>query len=99
MDADFLSSIEIVMIYRCEVILMQNPEHLITIFELLNQLPKKSHETDFSRVRDYFLNGWGKHFRQSIFISEYLFPELNMLWKQHCASKFSNFYCHSLFLL
>jgi U3 small nucleolar RNA-associated protein 25 len=75
-----------VIVYRCEVVLMQNFEHLNFIFEHLNLLPKESHNTDFSRVRDYFLNGWGKNYRQSIFVSEFLFPELNFLWKHHCAS-------------
>ena len=56
-DFDFLSSIEIGFVDRAEVMLMQNWEHVNTVFSMLNCMPAQNHDTDFSRVQEFFLNG------------------------------------------
>jgi len=56
-DIDFLSSIEIVTVFYADVILMQNWDHLDQgVLPHLNNYPKNNdNDTDFSRVREYFL--------------------------------------------
>ena len=76
---DFLSSIEIVMVDSCDVLNMQNWDHVQFIFNNLNKIPKESHDTDFSRVKRFWLDQNGSKLRQTIFSSRYMFPDLNNL--------------------
>jgi U3 small nucleolar RNA-associated protein 25 len=56
-EHDFLSSIEMCIIDEADTMGMQNWDHLITVMQAMNKTPEQTHETDFSRVRDAFLNG------------------------------------------
>ena len=56
-EFDFLSSIEMCIIDQADTMCMQNWEHVLTVLQCLNRTPEQSHDTDFSRVRDLFLNG------------------------------------------
>ncbi|KFM58522.1 Digestive organ expansion factor-like protein, partial [Stegodyphus mimosarum] len=68
-DYDFLSSIEILIIDRADVLLLQNPLHLIHVLKHVNILPKESHGCNFFRVRLYALNGMAKFYRQTLLLS------------------------------
>ncbi|MFV0114191.1 hypothetical protein ACNF30_13640, partial [Staphylococcus aureus] len=56
---DFLSSLEVVLLHQADVLYMQNWDHVDFILKHTNNLPVGSHDTDFSRVRPYFLDGKG----------------------------------------
>lgn len=83
-NADFLSSIEIVVVDLADIILMQNWDHVEFIFERLSKIPSKPRETDFSRVRPWYVNGKAKMFRQTILLSSLMVPEYNALFNNHC---------------
>jgi U3 small nucleolar RNA-associated protein 25 len=85
-DYDYLSSIEICYVALADVLLMQNYDHVLDIFKLLNQQPKNSNDTDFSRVRPYMLAGQGKYRRQLIVQGGIMDPLILSSFKQHAHS-------------
>ncbi|XP_054717806.1 U3 small nucleolar RNA-associated protein 25 homolog [Uloborus diversus] len=68
-DFDFLSSVEILVIDRADVLFLQNSLHLLHVLKHMNLLPKESHGCNFFRVKMYALNGMAKFYRQTILLS------------------------------
>ena len=86
-DIDFLSSIEICLVQNADVMMMQNWDHVNDILELLNQEPLKNNDTDFSRVRNYFLEGQSKYWRQLIVSSNFIDPSIQSTFSRFGKSK------------
>ncbi|KAL4425892.1 hypothetical protein ABPG75_009908 [Micractinium tetrahymenae] len=84
--ADFLSSIEILVADRADVMLMQNWAHVVTVFEALNQIPKDGHGVDMMRVRDWALSGRGALYRQTVLLSSFASAEMNALLARTCRN-------------
>ncbi|KAI0229305.1 Digestive organ expansion factor-like protein [Lamellibrachia satsuma] len=83
-DFDFLSSIEILIFDQMDIYLMQNWDHIQHLTSHLHLQPKESHGVDFSRVRNWTLNGWGKYYRQTVILSSIVTPEINSVFNKHC---------------
>ncbi|EGN99752.1 hypothetical protein SERLA73DRAFT_167642 [Serpula lacrymans var. lacrymans S7.3] len=75
-SADFLSSIEILIVDQMNALIMQNWDHVQFVFSNLNKLPKESHDADFSRIKPWYLDGHSAYLRQSIMLSAFETPEL-----------------------
>ncbi|XP_077286205.1 U3 small nucleolar RNA-associated protein 25 homolog [Arctopsyche grandis] len=83
-DFDFLASVELLILDQAEIFLMQNWDHLLHILDHLHLQPKKTHGTDFSRLRSWAVNGWTKYYRQTLLFSSVSLPEINSLFNKKC---------------
>ena len=83
-DFDFLSSIEVCIIDQADSIVMQNWEHVSHIFEHLSLLPSSPRQTDITRIRPWFLEGWAQYFRQTVLVSEFASADMNALFNRNC---------------
>ncbi|MBW0489806.1 hypothetical protein O181_029521 [Austropuccinia psidii MF-1] len=80
-EADFLSSIEIAIVDQMDVMQMQNWDHLEFVFDHLNKVPSKPRDTDFYRVKPWYLDLHAAHLRQTILFSSFVSPEQNSLFR------------------
>lgn len=80
-DFDFLSSIEVLIVDQAESFLMQNWAHFEDVVAQMNQVPTQPRETDFSRVRQWSLEGLAPHFRQTCVFSAFCSPEIRRVLK------------------
>ena len=87
-DSDFLSSIETLVLDDADVMLMQNWEHVQFAMDHMNQIPKDSSRTDFSRVKSAFLEGKAASLRQTVALARFPFPELRALVERQCQNMF-----------
>ena len=53
---DYLSSVEVLVVYGGDMMCMQNYDHLRCVLENCNLTIKKDRNTDISRLREYFMN-------------------------------------------
>lgn len=79
-DTDYLSSLEVVIADQLDVMLMQNWDHVKYVFDALNHIPKQAHDTDFSRVRPWYLDGHAPLLRQTLLLSAFDAPEFRALF-------------------
>lgn len=86
-DCDFLNSIEQVVIHQADILAMQNWEHLDYLFRHMNLMPKDSHDdTDYARVRPYFLEGQGAKYRQVMLTTQGNTPEIQAFFREFALS-------------
>ena len=78
-DSDFLSSIEILIADQLDVMSMQNWEHVEFVMEKINKIPKEAHDADFSRIKQWYLDGQAPFLRQTVLLSAYDMPELRKM--------------------
>ncbi|PIL35937.1 hypothetical protein GSI_01597 [Ganoderma sinense ZZ0214-1] len=81
-NADFLSSIEVLIVDQMDALTMQNWEHVQFVFNNINQMPKESHDVDFSRIKSWYLDGHAAYLRQTVLLSAYETPETRSLFNQ-----------------
>ena len=81
---DYLSSIEIAIVYGMDMICMQNAEHLRGVLEGLNHTINRDRNTDFSRLREYYLGDMQKYMRQTIMVGKNVNSTLIGLFHRCC---------------
>lgn len=81
---DYLSSLEVLVVYGGDMMCMQNYDHLRCVLENCNLTIKKDRNTDISRLREYFMNDLQKYMRQSVFVNCVLNSNLLALLHRHC---------------
>ena len=81
---DYLSSIEICLIYGMDIICMQNVDHLRGVMEALNQTISRDRNTDYSRLREYYLSDFQKYMRQTIFVGKNVNSTILGLFHRSC---------------
>ena len=91
MQVDFLSSIEICLVWRTDVLMMQNWDHVTDVLALLNQQPQDTNDTDFSRVRPYLLDGRAEEYRQLIVMGAFADPLIISAFKRYAKSRAGQF--------
>ena len=84
--ADFLSSIEILVMERADVMQMQNWAHVNTVMAALNKMPAQQRDVDIMRVREWYLAGQARYYRQTIVLSSFASPEINALTVKGCSN-------------
>ncbi|KAL5484956.1 UTP25 [Sanghuangporus weigelae] len=82
-SADFLSSVEILILDQMNALSMQNWEHLQFVLSNLNSLPKETRDTDFSRIKSWYLDGHSRYLRQTIMLSPYDAPEFRHIFNDN----------------
>jgi U3 small nucleolar RNA-associated protein 25 len=85
-DHDFLSSIEVLIVDNADVLMMQNWEHVLTVFENLHLQPRQNHDVDFSRVRYWLLEGHARYYRQTLIFSRIPAPPINSIFNKYCQN-------------
>jgi U3 small nucleolar RNA-associated protein 25 len=85
-DVDFLSSIDICIVARSDVLEMQNWDHVNSVIECLNKQPSNISDIDFSRVRNYFLEGQGENWRQLIMVSSFSDPYILSTFRRYAKN-------------
>lgn len=64
----------------------QNWDHLLHVLDHLHLQPQQSHGTDFSRVRNWALNGWTRYYRQTLIFSSSPLPLITALFIKKCKN-------------
>ncbi|KAH7719889.1 Protein Y41C4A.9 [Aphelenchoides avenae] len=82
-EYDFLASIEVLIIDKAHILLMQNWEHLTNILQTVNSIPAQV-DVDISRVRHWSLKHLAKYYRQTVAFSDVNFSELHALFSHYC---------------
>jgi U3 small nucleolar RNA-associated protein 25 len=81
---DLLSSISLLLVDQAEMLLhAQNAEHAEAVGRMLNRLPRHPGDTDFARVRPYFLDGAAGAHRQTIMLARYPTADLRSFFTRH----------------
>ncbi|XP_022135100.1 U3 small nucleolar RNA-associated protein 25 [Momordica charantia] len=83
-DVDYLSSIEVLIIDHADIIAMQNWSHVNTVIEQMNKIPSKQHGTDVMRIRQWYLDGYARFYRQSIVLGFHSNPDINAFFNHYC---------------
>eukprot|EP00435_Cladocopium_sp_Y103_P051019 s336_g15.t1 len=84
-DYDFLSSVEVCIVDRADVLRMQNWEHVQEVMQVVNRKPQGLGSIDISCLRPQFADGRAREFRQTVVTSNGQCLDADALFKLSCA--------------
>ena len=56
------------------------------VVDRMNEVPKGQHGVDIMRVREWYLSGQARQFRQTILLSSFASAEVNALFNRSCSN-------------
>ncbi|KAI0039850.1 DUF1253-domain-containing protein [Auriscalpium vulgare] len=68
-SADFLSSFEVLVMDQTDALTMQSCQHVQFVVSQTDEHSKESHDTDFSRIKPWYLEKHAAYLRQSILLT------------------------------
>eukprot|EP01083_Nonionella_stella_P064696 168887_1 len=88
---DFFSSIEILMLDACDVLQMQNIQHLFDTLHKLNWHPKLKKQVDieqvnFNRLRYCYIDDVAQFYRQNIVCCKHQTPQIKQLFEKRALN-------------
>lgn len=89
-DYDFLSSVELCIVDRADVLRMQNWEHVQEVMQVVNRKPQGLGSIDISCLRPQFADGRAREFRQTVVTSNGQSLDADALFKLSCAPAVSS---------
>ncbi|KAL9179493.1 hypothetical protein ACHAXT_008783 [Thalassiosira profunda] len=85
-DVDFLSSIDVCLVLRSDVMLMQNWDHVAAVLDALNRQPKNVADVDFFEGAELFPRRAGGNWRQTIVVSQFSDPYILSTFRRHASN-------------
>ena len=93
--ADFLSSLEVVMLDRADYLRLQNWEHVVEVLRACNRRPASLRNADISRLRSSAVDGLSRNLRQTIVtcasMESDMFSVFEDRWEQDLSKRGGNF--------
>ncbi len=84
---DFLSSIEMLLLFNSQEFSYQNLEHLEVVMKNVNKQPTKIKDiNDVNRIKPIFLDGISKYVRQTIVLGQFCEWNMLALLKKYCSN-------------
>eukprot|EP00434_Breviolum_minutum_P004543 symbB.v1.2.004007.t1/scaffold225.1/size261367/8 len=84
-EFDFLSSIEVCIVDRADVLRMQNWEHVQEVMQVVNRKPQGLGSIDISCLRHQLADGRAREFRQTVITSNGQCLDADALFKLSCT--------------
>lgn len=81
---DYLSSLEVLVVFGGDMIAMQNVDHLRGVLANANRPLVQNRNTDFSRLRESYLAEMQQYCRQTVFVNTALSSQLLALFHRAC---------------
>ena len=77
--------------------LMQNWEHVEYVLDHINLHPKEAHGCDFSRLRNWYLDGDARYYRQTVVYSAFITPDLSNIFSKRMKNIAGKIKFHSTY--
>eukprot|EP00916_Digyalum_oweni_P023528 GHVL01038998.1.p1 GENE.GHVL01038998.1~~GHVL01038998.1.p1 ORF type:complete len:568 (+),score=68.64 GHVL01038998.1:195-1706(+) len=85
-DTDILSSIEVLVCDRLDMVRQQNIQHLESVLNSMNKMPKKLRDADITCLRPAFVDDKSRFLRQSILLTDGKYADVKSIFRRLCTN-------------